>query len=94
MLRDLLQLEKSVYILLTWIPGLEPGMGMGQEGEASKGKEDVLNNVDSGEESRSGKSGLYDSGMETLESDYNQQHRDLAQTCSSTADCNSPSDSP
>ena len=92
MLRDLLQLEKSVYILLTWIPGLESGMGMEQkEGEASKGKEDVVNSVDSGEESRSG---LYDSGMETSESDYNQQHRDSAQTCSSTADCNSPSDSP
>ena len=91
-LRDLLQLEKSVYILLTWIPGLESGMGMGQkEGEASKGKEDMVNSVDSDEESRSG---LYDSGMGTSESDYNQQHRDSAQTCSSTADCNSPSDSP
>ena len=105
-LRELLQVEKSVYVLLTWIPALEPGMGKREAeergGEASKGKEDVMN---SGEESRSGepelynsgmesRSGLYDSGMETSESDYKQQHRDSAQTCSSTADCNSPSNSP
>ena len=95
-LRELLQVEKSVYVLLTWIPALEPGMGKREEeeergGEAGKGKEDMVN---IGEESRSEESGLYDSGMETSESDYEQQHRDSAQTCSSTADCNSPSDSP
>ena len=94
-LRELLLVEKSVYVLLTWIPALEPGMGKREEeergGGASKGKEDMMN---SGEESRSGESGLYDSGMETSESDYEQQHRYSAQTCSSTADCNSPSDSP
>jgi hypothetical protein len=87
-LRDLLLLEKSVYVLLTWIPGLESEMGMGkrEEGGDSKGNEDVVNSVDSGEESRSGESGLYDNGMETSELDHNQHHRYSAQ--------NSPSDSP
>lgn len=107
-LRELLLVEKSVYVLLTWIPALEPGMGKREEEErgreASKRKEDMVNSgeasrsgesglYDSGMESRSVESGLYDNGMETSHSDY-EQHRDSAQTCSSTADCNSPSDSP
>ena len=98
-LRELLQLEKLVYVLLTWLP--QEGEGP-ERGKAAK--EDALNSFDSGEESRSGESelynsgmesrsmesGLYDNGMDTLESDYQQQqHRD---SCSSTEDCNSPSD--
>lgn len=107
-LRELLKLEKSVYVLLTWMPALESGTGMRKEDdkgeEASKEKGGVVNGIDSGEESRSGESGLYDSGtesrtmdsglynggMETSESDYKQPHKDSAQPCSSTADCNSP----
>lgn len=105
LLRDLLQVEKSVYVLLTWIPGLEPGMGMEKEkqqqqedgddekgGGAMKEKEEgVVNGGNSGEELRSGESGLYDSGLEL---DHKQPRRDSVQTCSSTADCHSPSDSP
>ena len=108
-LRELLQLEKLVYVLLTWLPQEGEGpAGKGEEPERGKAaKEDALNSFDSGEESRSGESelydsgmesrsmesGLYDNGMDTLESDYQQQqHRDSVQTCSSTEDCNSPSD--
>ena len=99
-LRELLRLEKSVYVLLTWIP-------------QDLGKEGMVNNFDSSEKSRSRESGLYDSGVESnsqsnkeselglydnrmdaLESDYEQQHKDSVQTCSNTADCNSPSDPP
>lgn len=97
LLRDLLQVEKSVYVLLTWIPGLEPGMGMEkqqQEGDDEKGggamkekEEGVVNGGNSGEELRSGESGLYDSGLEL---DHKQPRRDSIQTCSSTADCHSP----
>lgn len=108
-LRELLWLEKSVYVLLTWIP-----QEMGETDD--RGKEGVVNSLDSSKESISGESGLYDSGMESnsqsnqelrseesglydnrmdsLESDHEQRHRDSVQTCSSTAGCNSPSDSP
>ena len=109
-LRELLQFEKSVYVLLTWLP---PD---GEGEEASKGEEDVKNDLGSGEESissesklnkngmepvshsslepRTADSGLYGSGVETLDSNYDQRQRDSAQACSGTSDCNTPSHVP
>ena len=102
-LRELLRLEKSVYVLLTWIPqdlGKEGVVNRFDSSEKSRSRESGLydsgveSNSQSNQELRSGESGLYDNGMNALESDYEQQRKDSVQTCSSTADCNSPSDSP
>lgn len=92
-LRQLLEFEPSVYVLLTWIPQEKEVEREGEEEEsgAGGGKEDSRPGASS--DSKYVESGLYDSGMERLEPDHEQSKNEHIQTCS-TESYSSPSGSP
>ena len=104
-LRNLLEFEESVYVLLTWIPQEKEVEREGEEGEreeeegereeeergAEGEKEDDRPGATS--DSKYVESGLYDSGMERLEPDHEESKNEHTQTCSTEA-CNLPDGSP
>lgn len=105
-LRRLLEIEESVYVLLTWIPLEGEGKSVGEgdedeeegesegENEGSEGaNENESNQPGPSSDSQSVESGLFDSGMEALEPDHEQKENEHSQTCLTEA-CNSPDGSP
>lgn len=83
-LRSLFKSEDSVYVLLTWLPE-EKGEELKEEPEDSEDSPSAMS-CDANSDSNSVKSGLYDTGMETLES--NDQQQRPPQTCSGNSNSN------